>query len=90
MTIECKSYGALCGLETFRINGIDANETEFGEQYDDAPYAAPKYGCGHMKFHPYNPVSAVMEKYGINETEWEEVCDKLDEKLSFGRCGWCI
>lgn len=90
MIIECKGYGALCGTETFRINGIKADETEFGEKYDDDPYNAPDYGCGNMKFHPYDPVSSVMEKYGINETEWYEICDKLDEELSFGRCGWCI
>lgn len=83
--------GPYCGwLKVFRINDIDADIEDFGECYDDDKYSAPDYGCGNMRFHQYDePSVETLNKYNINITEWEEICDKLDTKLYVGRCADC-
>lgn len=90
MKLELEIYGCLCSTKIFRINGIEADTDDFGEKYDDDPSDAPEYGCGNMQFHPYSPDPQVMKKYHINTQEWDEICDKLADGLSFGYCGWCI
>lgn len=31
----------------------------------------------------------ILRKYSINKKEYDEICKKLEEGLSFGSCGWC-
>lgn len=89
MKLELKFGTCYCCTTTFIINGIEAYSWDFGDKFDDDPYNAPEYGCGNMKFHPYEPIPEIMEKYNITEKEWNEICDKLDKGLSFGGCAWC-
>ena len=89
MELECNAYGSLCGLSNFRINGIEAEEEDFGEHHDHHPELAEDYCCYDMKFTAKEPDPSVLLKYGITTEEYNEVCKKLDEELSFGNCGWC-
>jgi len=90
MKLKIEVYGALCELSEFKINGKNAEHCEFGDKYDADPENAEDYGCGNMVFER-NPVDPdVLKRYGITPKEYSEVCDKLEDLLSFGRCGWCV
>lgn len=89
MKLNIKVYSALCALEEFKINGKSADSDDFGEHYDKCPGDAEPYGCGNMTFVPKPYTQEVLDKYGITEAEYDEICDQLD-CLSFGHCGWCI
>ena len=89
MKLKCKACDSLCSLEIFTINGIKADERDFGEQYDADPDNADEYACANMKFFPKLPTSEVLKKYNITVDEYKEICEKLDKELSFGECGWC-
>lgn len=86
MTLEV--YDALCHTETFLINGVKADEDDFGEIIDREPIY--DYGCGDSHFTPMPSKPEVLEKYKINADEYKQICDELEEKLSFGSCGWCV
>ena len=88
MKLELEIFHCLCSTRTFRINNINADSTEFGQQYDEDRENAPDYGCGNMVFHSYEPRQEIMNKYNINEKDWYDICDRLRE-LSFGCCDWC-
>lgn len=91
MDYTIKPFDALCALEEFSINGIQARYEDFGTKYDIEPFNAPEYGCGNMRFIPnFYPQKEILEKYNITEEEYELICFKLEKALSFGRCGWCI
>ena len=89
MTIKMKVGDCYCYLKEFVVNGIEADEEDFGRHYDHDTDGAEDYCCGNMQFDP-NPCSdEVLQKYGITEDEYHEVCDLLYDKLSWGCCGWC-
>jgi len=90
MKIKIEVYGALCELSEFEINGVDAYWEDFGEKYDDEPDEAEPYGCGDMRFFKKFPKQEVLDKYDISLTEYEVICYKLGDLLSFGNCGWCV
>ncbi len=89
MKLEIETYKSLCELKVFKINDIEACREDFGEQKDLGCEDQGEYECGNMQFIPYEPNVSVMEKYGINEVEYQEICAKLDW-LSFGRCDLCV
>ena len=90
MKFEHQRCDALCSMKTLVINGILADETEFGEKYDRDSENAEDYGCEDMQFTRVDAKPEVLAKYGINEQEYSEVCDVLETDLSFGSCGWCV
>jgi hypothetical protein len=90
MQIEFKVYGALCEMETFIINGVDADKDDFGTKQDESPETAEDYACGDMRFTRKPSTPAVLSKYGITEKEHADICEKLEDGLSFGCCGWCV
>lgn len=90
MVLECKSIGGYCALYVFTINGRDAVYEDFGSKYDHYRDGAEDYGCGDMRFEANPPTDEVLSKYGITKREYDTVCKKLEEELSFGRCGGCI
>jgi hypothetical protein len=90
MELELKVYRALCSTKRFTINGIDADSSDFGSQQDEDQENAEDYACGDMQFTRKAATKKVLEKYKINETEYDEVCSKLESGLSFGCCGWCV
>lgn len=89
MKLELEVYGSLCATSVFTINGVDAEYQDFGHKYDADPEDAEEYGCGNMIFEPGYFSEGIGDKYGINEDEFKIICEKLEEKLSFGSCGWC-
>lgn len=89
MKMECSVYNALCEMEIFVINGKNANSDDFGEKFDHNEAKAEDYCCGDMRFDRKKSNKAVLKKYKITEKEYSKVCDMLEDKLSFGCCGWC-
>ena len=90
MELELEVFSALCSTSVFEINGVRADSYDFGDQYDASPETAEPYGCGNMVFCPKPATEEVLQKYKISVTEYGEVCSELQEKLSFGECGWCV
>ena len=90
MDLKLHIYGALCSTSEFTVNGIQCEESDFGEKYDRDCESAQPYGCGDMQFTRIEPKQEILKKYGINEQEFSEICDKLESGLSFGCCGWCV
>lgn len=89
MTVKIVAYDCLCELETFVINEIAAEYYDFGTKYDCDAENAEQYCCGNMRFFPKEPCSEVLQKYGITVEEYNEICSRLENELSFGCCGWC-
>lgn len=84
------SFSHYCSTENFRINNIEAEYEDFVDKYDHSPWGAPNYGCGDMKCDIKNPIQEVLDKYNINEQDFYEIAEALNEGLSLGCCGWCI
>ena len=89
MNKEIEVYSALCSLSVFEINGITADYDDFGVKEDISPETAADYSCGDMHFTPKLATSEILKKYNINVDEYNEICEELEDKLSFGSCGWC-
>lgn len=90
MKLELEVYECLCSLSNFRINDIEADYNDFGEKYDHNPEDAEDYACGNMQFDSKNPTQEILDKYKISVDEYNEICSQLEDKLSFGSCGWCV
>jgi hypothetical protein len=90
MDLKFKVYGYLCAMELFEINGIAANEGDFGSAGDESPETAEDFACGNHVYRRTNWTEEVLVKYGITPDEYSEICDKLEDGLSFGCCGWCV
>jgi hypothetical protein len=89
MTHSISIYKALCATSEFVINGIDANSDDFGWQGDVNPENAEDYCCANMRFIPRQETKEILRKYSIDKEEYDEICEKLEDGLSFGSCGWC-
>ena len=89
MKLELEFGSAFCYAPVFIINDVRAEPSDFGEQYDRAPYDADDYCCGDMQFTRVDPKPEVLKKYGITVPEYELVAGQLEVGLSFGSCGWC-
>lgn len=92
MEVIIKPYWALpCSLEEFTINGIEADQSDFGCMDDTDTESAEPYGCGCMEFIPdVEPAEGVLEKYNITQKEFIEIQEMLKDKLFVGACGWCV
>ena len=83
-------YGAFCATKSFEINGVHAVMEDFGSKWDHDPDNAEDYGCGDMRLVRHRTIpDGVLERYSISSKEWHEIAEQLEEKLSFGECGWC-
>lgn len=89
MKLELESYGSVCLLSRFTINGLPAYETEFVAKYDHDTTNAVAYCCGDMRCDILPIKPQVLSRYGITEIEYEEIAQKISKLLSFGCCGWC-
>lgn len=87
---KIESVDSYCGLRDFEINDIEADYDDFGEKRDHDRENAEDYGCGNMRFDSKPLTKDILDKYGITETEYYEICNDLEDALSFGRCGWCV
>lgn len=89
MNLKLEVYKCLCAAKEFTINGIDASDSDFGDHFDRNPEEAEPYCCGNMRFTRIKPDKDVLTKYSITEKEYNQVCNKLEDMLSFGACGLC-
>jgi len=83
-------FSSLCSLETFIINGIQADEDDFVNKYDHSPETAEAHACGDMRADIKSVSLNVLEKYKINADEYSEIAEKVAEAVSFGCCGLCV
>ena len=90
MEYRIEAYDALCELQVFTVNGVSAEYDDFGDKDDNDTGNAENYGCGDMRFTPKPVTDGVLFKYGISPDEYNTITGELEEKLSFGSCGWCI
>ena len=80
---------APCSLSKFYINQIEADLSDFGEGSDEGtpPY---QYWCGDYRFRAdRSEKPGILAKYYIDYQDYLEICDRLEETLSFGACGCC-
>lgn len=89
MNLHTKPYHALCALQQFTINGIQAYESDFGSGSDEDPGEAEEYSCGDRRWRGRASTPEVLAKYGITQEEYDFICERLSSELSFGSCGWC-
>lgn len=89
MKLELKIYGCLCATEMFRINNVEADSRDFGILEDIDAANAEDYCCGNMSFERTKSNKRILSKYKISEKEYSEICDELEEGLSFGCCCLC-
>ena len=80
-----------CRLSEFIINGIKADQDEFGDTADtQEDIAENRFCCGRKEFIPnYSRAESCKEKYGIDDEELEAICNKLEEVLFIGTCNKC-
>lgn len=92
MQVVVEPYESLpCELRVFKINGIEADVSDFGFICDDCPETAEEYGCGDMRFHSdLKRATQAMRKYNIKLEQFIKICEKLESVLCVGKCGWCI
>lgn len=83
-------HGLPCELEVFTINDKAADSEDFGDTFDHNERIKEPYGCGDMHFDPKPSTKEVLDKYHITETEYNTICNELEDKLWVGRCGWCV
>lgn len=89
MKLKLTFMNALCETDEFNINGIDAEHCDFGDKYDRDSDNADQYCCNDMQFTRKPSTKEVLDRYKITEEEYQEICAKLEDGLSFGGCGWC-
>ena len=85
--IEFSTYA--CWLGEFRVNGVEAKEEDFVEKYDHDEENAPDYGCGDMRCDIKRPRRETLDKYNINEDEYEVIANMIGVALDFGSCALC-
>lgn len=91
MELKIKTYHALpCRTEVFIINGMNAEQDDFGDTYDHDAENAEEYECADMHFDRKPPTKEVLDKYNITEKEYDTICNELECKLCVGGCGWCV
>lgn len=91
MEVKMKPYNALpCALEMFFINGIRADQDDFGMGQDESPEIEDEYCCGYWRFTAKPATQAVLDKYHITIDEYEDIAKQLEAVLDVGACGWCV
>ena len=86
--IEIEQYAYLpCSLKEFKINGIDASYEDFG--YTECERIKP-YTCTNFHFVSRFSTPEVLNHYNITESEYDQICEKLEMIFDFGECGLCI
>ena len=79
-----------CKPKSFTVKGKHADVDDFGEMQDLCPELASEFGCGDMHFIPKPAADTVLKKYSLTADEYNEICETLEDELSFGHCGLCV
>jgi hypothetical protein len=95
MKLILKIYDALpCETKEFTINGIEAEQDWFVDNYDNGDGEEIEYGCN-------NRVTDLLsleqvrknlpkELKTLTDDEIIKIQEKLEEELISGGCGWCV
>lgn len=80
-----------CEVRSFKIESRKAFRMDFGTLKLD--HESDPRICSGCSFIPYQIGSCaaehLMEKYGLTETEYNEVLNLLKNIFTFPRCAWC-
>lgn len=88
LVVETRGRFMPCSLETFKVNGIDADRDDFGDvNVGDSDEA---YVCENRRFEPKMPTTDILKKYSITLEEYSDICDALKDALYVSYCGMCI
>lgn len=87
--IEVGYYGLPCAVRKFVIDGIEADEDDFGESFCESDGWG---GCINRHFvgnidSPH--IKEVCNKYNIAYEEYLEIVEHLENELYVGDCSWC-
>jgi hypothetical protein len=88
MKYEIEALNSFCSLDTFTINGIEADEDYFVYGSDEGD--REEYGCGNRVARVIKPNQYVLKAYKITEEEFYVIANEIAEALSFGQCSWCV
>lgn len=72
----------------FVINNINADYNDFGTIVESTKEGW-EFACPPEEFIPKMVTSKILEKYNINENEYNHICNELVQLLSFNGCAWC-
>ena len=87
MKLTIETFDAFpCSTRIFTINGIEANEYDFGEKHIYGSAIHNKCCC---EFIPKMPTQNVLDMYNISLDEYQTICDELSSALYVFHCGWC-
>lgn len=82
-----------CEFAIFKINGINAEANDFGWATTDKLVSTDdQWGCRNHIWHSYtDPVGkeTACRKYGLTDEEYAEVCETLEDILTFDCCDCC-
>ena len=76
-----------CELKVFTINGKKADRDDFGDirMLDGSAFDC-ECGC---EFFRKPCTREVLDKYGITESEYDDICNELWIESYVGSCGCC-
>lgn len=81
--------GLPCALNKFTINGVEADQDDFGETVSESDDWG---GCINNHFEGNIEPSHIKEmcnKYNVTYEEYLEIVEHLECELDVGDCGWC-
>jgi len=88
MKLEIKQFKKSCSLKKFKINGIPGNEDHF-IFIDDIKRTNDICICGNVVAKKREPNNLVLNRYKINEKQYNKIAKRLENILSIGYCDAC-
>lgn len=89
MNIKLKIDSKSCKVKSLTIRGIEADYEDFGYTADTS-YNEFYNGCYNMKFIKKEYSDIVATKYKLDRSDYESICNMLEDNLSYGRCKRCL
>ena len=89
MNIKLKIDSKSCKVKSLTIKGMDADYEDFGYTADTS-YNEFYNGCYNMKFIKKEYSDIVATKYKLDRSDYENICNMLEDNLSYGRCKRCV
>ena len=85
LRLEVETYETMpCELQTFRINGVDAELEDFGMVVKDD---FGGYECTDLSFEEGG--QPPLKKYNLTYNDYVEICRVLSDIFNIGSCDWC-
>ena len=88
LELEIVPFGSFpCALEKFKINGIDADIEDFGTCCSCGDCMLSE--CCNTFCSIEKPKQGILRKYNISLSQYDYICNELEDKLYVDNCGWC-